>query len=90
MFLFARKQTESQVGGRRTPGRRMVATSSLCRLAGFISGICFSKRLIPDMFRGGKHQAAVHAAAYNEEIFMARDRKVTDARQVHVSPTKPR
>lgn len=42
------------------------------------------------MFRGGKHQAAVHAAAYNEEIFMARDRKVTDARQVHVSPTKPR
>lgn len=90
MFLYAKKQTESQARGRRSPGRRTVAMGSLCWLAGFVSGICFSKRLIPDVFWGGKHQAAVQAAAYNEEIFMARDRKVTDAHQVHISPAKPR
>lgn len=51
--------------------------------------ICFCKRLIPNVFQGGKHQPAAHVAAYNGKIFLAKDKKVRDAHHVHISPGKP-
>lgn len=54
-----------------------------------LSAVCSCKRLILDMFQRGKHQAAMHAAADNAKTFMAKDRKVRDAHQVHISAGEP-
>lgn len=69
------------------PGRREVRGGSGGQVS--LSAIGFCKRLIPNVLQGGKHQPAVHAAAYNEKSFIAKDKKVRDTHHVHISPGKP-
>lgn len=87
MFLSAKKQMESQAGANICP--RKERSESLTGGQVLLPAICFCKRLIPNVFLGGKHQPAVHAAAYNGKIFMAKDKKVRDTHHVHISPGQP-